>query len=78
MTRLTDALFGLELDLAKYPGDDENDALNRRIVLRKVLTEHGKERYDEGYLDGRRDVMDARAEALRRADARAQDAGDPQ
>jgi hypothetical protein len=77
VTRLTDALFGLELDLAKYPGDDENDALNRRIILRKALNEHGQERYDEGYLDGRRDVMDARAEAQRRADA-ARQAGDPE
>lgn len=69
---LTDALFQIELDLAKYPGDSENDCLHRRVVLRNAITEYGQQRYHEGYLDGKRDVMDARSEAQRRADA-----GDP-
>ena len=67
MSRLTDVLFEVELDLAKYEGDDENAALNRRMVLRKVLTEWGDQRWQEGYHEGRRDVMDARSEAQRRA-----------
>ena len=69
MSRLTDRLFEVELDLAKYEGDDENAALNRRMVLREALTTWGDERWKEGYHDGRRDLLDARSEAQRRADA---------
>ena len=66
MSRLSDLLFGLGTDLAKYPSDSEDDALNRRVVLRKALTEWGDERYREGYGDGRRDLLDSRIEAKQR------------
>lgn len=69
MSRLSDRLFEIEIDLAKYEGDDENAALNRRMVLREALTAWGDERWKEGYHDGRRDLLDARSEARRRADA---------
>lgn len=69
MSRLSDLLFELELDLAKNEGDDENAALNRRMVLRKTLTAWGEGRWQEGYHEGRRDMLDARSEAQRRADA---------
>lgn len=69
MSRLSDRLFEIELDLAKNEGDDENAALSRRMVLRKALTDWGDERFQEGYHDGRRDMLDARSEAKRRADA---------
>jgi hypothetical protein len=67
-TRLTDALEQLEHDLAKYPGDSASDLLNRRLVLRKALDAHGRERYDEGHRDGIRDALDTRYEAQSRAD----------
>jgi hypothetical protein len=68
MSRLTDRLFEIEMDLASNDGDDESAALSRRIVLRKALTEWGDERFHEGYHEGRRDAADARLEAQRRAD----------
>ena len=72
MSRLAERLFEIELDLAKNEGDDESAALSRRIVLRKALTAWGDERFQEGYLEGRRDAVDARLEAERRADAAAE------
>jgi len=68
VSRLSDRLFELELDLAKNDGDGEHAALDRRIILRKALTDWGDERFQEGYHEGRRDVFDARSEARRRAD----------
>lgn len=68
MSRLSDRLFEIELDLAKNDGDHESAALSRRIILRKALTDWGDERFQEGYHDGRRDILDARLEAQRRAD----------
>ena len=76
MSRLSDRLFEIELDLAKNEGDDESAALGRRFVLRQALTAWGDERWQEGYHEGRRDVMDARSEANRRADAAATAAGE--
>lgn len=67
---LRDTLFSLEMDLAKYPGDSESDALNRRTVLRRAFEEWGNQRYREGYLDGKGDIQDARLEAHQRAEAR--------
>lgn len=72
---LNDRLFELGLNLAKYPGSDESDALNRRVILRKALAEHGDQRYAEGYHDGRRDMSDAKLEARQRAEA-AEDAAE--
>jgi len=69
MSRLSDRLPEIEMDLAKNDGDDENAALSRRMVLRKALTDWGDERWQEGYHEGRRDMLDARSEAKRRADA---------
>ena len=56
MSRLSDRLFEIELDLAKNEGDDENAALSRRMVLREAFTAWGDERWKEGYHDGRRDI----------------------
>lgn len=77
MSRLSDRLFEVELDLAKNEGDGESAALSRRMVLREALTAWGDERWKEGYHDGRRDILDARSEAQRRADAAKAEAEPP-
>lgn len=70
MSRLTDAIDEVSRQLARYPGDTEDDALNRRVLLRKAFSTWGDERYREGHTDGMRDVYDARSEAERRAEAK--------
>lgn len=70
MSRLTDRLFELEYDLAKYPGDSVSDLENRRLILRNAMRQWGDERYDEGHRDGSRDVRDARTLAQHYADER--------
>jgi len=73
MSRLTDAITELEYDLSKYPGDTEDDALSRRLVIRKAFTSWGDERFAEGYSDGRADEREARREAKRRAEGKDED-----
>lgn len=63
MSRLSDRLFEMESALERNSGDDESDTLCRRIAFRKVLTEWGNERWQEGHSDGMRDVWDARSAA---------------
>jgi hypothetical protein len=63
MSRLSDRLFELESALDRNKGDEESDILSRRMGFRKVLTEWGEERWNEGYRDGRQDVWDARLAA---------------
>jgi hypothetical protein len=76
VSRLSDRLFETECDLARNEGDGEGAALSRRIALRKALTAWGDERFQEGYHEGRRDAVDAKLEAQRRADARATETAD--
>lgn len=68
MSSLGDHLHEIEFDLAKNGGDGEEAALCRRMALRRALTTWGDERFQEGYHEGRRDMIDARSEARRRAD----------
>ena len=72
MSRLSDLLFEVDMDLARNEGDGDSAALSRRLVLRKALTDWGDQRFQEGYHEGRRDVLDARAEVQRRADKAAE------
>ena len=76
MPRLTDTLQALEWDLAKYPGSSASDLLNRRLVLRRAFDAHGRERYEDGYRDGMRDVNDTRHEAERLTEDKAAPGGD--
>jgi hypothetical protein len=69
MARLTDRIEQVEHELAKYPGDDRSDLLNRRLILRRHLEAWGRERYEEGHHDGLRDYGDTRYEAENRASA---------
>ena len=68
MCRITDMLEDVERDLNKSRGDDENQLLQRRYVLRKRFEAWGREQYDLGHSDGMRDVHDTQREAKRRAD----------
>jgi hypothetical protein len=76
VSQVSDRLFEIELDLAKNAGDDEHAILARRMILREALTAWGDQRWKEGYHDGRRDLLDARSEANRRADQAAAAASD--
>jgi hypothetical protein len=69
MARLTDRIEQVEHELAKYPGDDRSDLLNRRLILRKHLDVWGRDRYEEGHRDGLRDYGDTRYEAEQRAES---------
>lgn len=74
MTRLTDALEALELDLEKYPGSTTGDLLNRRLLLRRAFQLWGRERYEEGHQDGSKDVRHTQYRALEIARRTAEDA----
>lgn len=65
---VNDVLFGLEAELAKYPGTSPDDALNRRLILRKALNRVQRDGYDEGYSDALRDSSEARVLAQRAQD----------
>jgi hypothetical protein len=72
VSRLTDRLYDLEHQLDKCSGDSVSDLHSRRVVLRKAMDAHGRDRYDDGYADGYTDGMkdlgDARSEADQRAE----------
>lgn len=72
---LTDALYELEAELAKYPGQTQDDLMNRRLVLRKAMTRWGDQRYTEGHTDGVRDMVDATYHAQQAARAAAEKTG---
>lgn len=60
MSTVNDLLFGLERDLDKYPpGQSQDWALNRRLVLRKALEAAAGAGREQGYHDGMRDASDA-------------------
>ena len=71
MTRLTDAIEVLEHELDKNPGETSGALFARRYALRKAMDAWGREQYDEGYHDGRRDATETRYEADQRARERA-------
>lgn len=62
---LNGVLAAMESALERNEGDDESAALGRRIAFRKVLTDWGDERWQQGHVDGMRDVWDARSAAER-------------
>jgi hypothetical protein len=59
MATVNDELFGIELELGKYPAATPDDALNRRLILREALNRVRKGGYDEGYSDALRDSSEA-------------------
>jgi hypothetical protein len=69
VSRLNDVLEEAEFRLEKHPGITSGDLLGRRLILRDILTAWGTERYAEGTVDGRRDVVETRAAAERLAEA---------
>lgn len=73
---VNDHIFGLEIDLAKYPGITENDAMNRRLVLRKALGQVHQSGYDEGYSDALRDGSETRVLAQRAQEKAAEESPD--
>jgi hypothetical protein len=62
---VNDHLFGLEIELSRYPGITPDDALNRRLILRKALGQVRERGYDEGYSDALRDESETRILAQR-------------
>lgn len=75
MSRLTDAIEGIEFDLAKYPGSTAEDFRCRRLILRKALAAYGQEQYGEGHHDGMRDALDAQYRAREAAEAATEEGG---
>jgi hypothetical protein len=54
-----DILFGLEMDLDKYPPGAPNWAGSRRTILRAALEKAEDEGRRQGYSDGKRDAAEA-------------------
>lgn len=75
MARISDHLFGIERDLEKYPPGTPGGALNRRLILRKLLETVAAESRQEGYSDGLRDAQDAAFAEAELARAQEQDDG---